>query len=91
MSHTDLREGNTYDVAAVRVRILDEFGNPAPYAQYPVKFTLTGAAELVGPDVVTAEGGMCGTYVRTAGEAGKAKLSISVYGLEDVDVEFTVK
>jgi len=89
-SHTDLKEGDTYDVAAVRVRLLDEFGNPAPYAQYPVKFTLEGAAELVGPDVVTAEGGMCGTYVRTIGTSGAAKLTVSVYGMESVEVEFTV-
>ena len=91
VSHTALREGDTYDASAVRVRILDEFGNPAPYAQYPVKFALAGDAELVGPDVVTAEGGMCGTYVRTVGTSGSARLTVSVYGLEPVTVEFTVE
>ena len=35
-SHTELTEGDTYDMAAVRVRILDEYGSPAPYAQLPV-------------------------------------------------------
>lgn len=77
VSHTELVEGATYDTAAVRVRILDEFGNLAPYAQIPVHFTLEGAAELVGPDTVTAEGGMCGTFVRTVGTAGTARLTVS--------------
>ena len=31
-------------MAAVRVRILDENGTPAPYAQFPVQFTVEGSA-----------------------------------------------
>ena len=85
-----LKEGATYDMAAVRIRILDEFGNVAPYAQLPVRLKLEGAAELVGPDVVTAEGGMCGTYIRTTGERGSAKLTISADGLTPITIEFTV-
>ena len=73
-SHTNLQEGNTYDMASIRIRILDEHGNVAPYAQLPVQFTLEGEAELVGPKVVTAEGGMCGTYVRSNGKIGTARL-----------------
>lgn len=91
VSHTELREGNTYDMAAVRIRVLDEFGNLVPYAQLPVKLCLTGAAELVGPDVVTAEGGMCGTYVRTIGQPGKAVLTVTTDQTEPVMVEFTVE
>ena len=89
-SHTELHEGNTYDMAAVRVRILDENGNIAPYAQLPVRFTLEGAAELVGPDVVTAEGGMTGTYIKTSGACGEAKLTVSAAQTESVEIVFTV-
>ena len=90
-SSTVLREGASYDMAAVRIRILDGNGNTAPYAQLPVRLTLEGAAQLVGPDAVTAEGGMCGTYIRTTGESGTAKLTVSAHGLEPVTVEFTVR
>ena len=90
-SATTLREGNTYDMAAIRVRILDGNGNIAPYAQNPVKFTVEGPLELVGPDVATAEGGMTGTYVKTNFFKGKAKLTVSSPGLETVTVEFTVE
>ena len=44
VSKTALCEGDTWDAAAVRVRILDEHGTPASYAQLPVRFSLTGAA-----------------------------------------------
>jgi hypothetical protein len=89
-SHTQLAEGISYDMAAVRIRVLDEYGNIAPYAQLPVKLAVEGAAELVGPDVVTAEGGMCGTYIRTTGETGNATLTVSAPGLEEKKVVFTI-
>ena len=90
-SCTELKEGTTYDMAAVRIRVLDEFGNVAPYAQLPVRLMLEGVAELAGPDVVAAEGGMCGTYIRTVGESGSAKLTVCADGLAPVTIDFTVK
>lgn len=90
-SHTRLTEGDTYDMAAVRIRILDEYGNPAPYAQLPVRLALEGDAELVGPDLVTAEGGMTGAYLRTVGRAGESKLTISTPQTEPVTVAFSVE
>ena len=90
VSHTALREGDSYDMAAVRIRVLDEYGNLAPYAQLPIKLQLTGDAALVGPDVITAEGGMCGTYLRTTGKSGKATLSLSTAQTVPVTVEFDI-
>ena len=89
-SHTHLQEGDTYDMAAVRIRVLDEYGNVAPYAQLPVRFVLEGEAQLVGPDMVTAEGGMTGTYIKTLGKTGEAKLTIYTSQTEPVTVSFTI-
>ena len=86
-----LTEKASFAMASVRIRVLDEYGNPAPYAQIPVRFKLTGCAELVGPDVAAAEGGMCGTYIRTTGKTGKATLTISTDQTEPVTLNFTVK
>ena len=91
VSAHDLVDGDTYDMAAVRIRILDGHDNPAVYAQYPVRFRTEGCIELVGPDAATLEGGMTGTYVRTVGQEGSGKLIISCDGLEDVIAEFEVK
>ena len=89
-SHTQLQEGSTYDMASVRIRILDECGNIAPYAQLPVHFVLGGDAEQTGPGTVTAVGGMCGTYIRTIGKSGSARLSVSTTQTEAVVLEFQI-
>ena len=89
-SHTSLKDGASYDMAAVRIRILDEYGNPAPYAQLPVVLALEGAAELVGPGIVTAQGGMTGTYLRSSGIPGTAKLTISTPQTQPVTIEFDI-
>ena len=90
-SATELHEGDMYDMAAVRVRVLDEYDNIAPYAQLPVRFAAEGDIEVVGPECATAEGGMTGTYIRTVGRSGAGKLTVSASGLEDVVIEFRVK
>ena len=89
-SATTLKEGHTYDMAAIRVRILDGNGNIAPYAQLPVKFTVEGPLELVGPDMATAEGGMTGTYVKTIGKPGIARLTIETAQTQPVSIMFSV-
>ena len=90
-SHTELSEGEVYDLAAVRIRLLDEYGNLAPYAQLPVTLTLSGNAELVGPSAVTLEGGSCGTYIRTTGNRGEAYLTIFTPQTQPVSIKFNIK
>ena len=90
-SSAELHEKDSYDVAAVRIRVVDANGNTASYAQIPVKLALEGEAELVGPDLLAAEGGMCGTYIRTTGQRGKAKLTISTPQTEAVSITFTIQ
>ena len=86
-----LTEKQSYDMAAIRIRIADEYGNTASYAQLPVSLSISGEAELVGPAVVTAEGGMCGTYVRSIGKAGNAVLTVSCPQCDSVTAEFDIE
>lgn len=85
-----LTEADTYDMAAVRVRILDENDTAAPFAQLPVHFFLEGDAELIGPATVTAEGGMCGTMIRTVGHSGEATLTVSADGMAPVTIKYGI-
>lgn len=91
VSSTALTERASYDMAAVRIRLLDEYGNTASYAQLPVELETDGVIGIAGPHTVTAEGGMCGTYVRSLGRAGSGTLTLRVQGLESVKIEFTVR
>ncbi len=92
-SHTVLYEGDTYDVAALRVRILNEYGMTCSYAQIPVRLQFEDETllESAGPRTTCAEGGMTGFYVRTKGHWGKTKLTVSAEGCEDVAVEMEIK
>ena len=91
VSHTALTEGEVYDMAAVRVRLVDEYGCAASYAPLPVTFDLEGDALLVGPAAAVLEGGMGGAYVRTAGREGRAVLTVSTPQTESVKVVFTIQ
>ena len=90
-SHTALREGASYDMAGIRVRVLDENNNVAPYAQLPIRFTVAGDAALVGPETTVAEGGMTGSYLRTVGRPGTATLTVQCDQTEPVSITFTVE
>ena len=85
-SHTELTDGDTYDVAAVRIYARDEFGNPAVYYQEPVILSCTDKLDIIGPHVISLKGGCGGTYVKTTGSAGKAELMVN-----DIKIEFNIK
>ena len=91
VSKTDLTEGDTYDMAMVRVRILNAYGNVQSYSQLPVTFETSGSIELAGPRVSTAEGGMTGCFIKTIGKEGEGTLRISCEGCETLEIGFDVK
>lgn len=84
--HTALCEGNTYDAAAVRIIAVDESGNHLPYYQEPVVLRAEGEIEIIGPKVISLKGGSGGTYIKTTGKSGKAKLYVG-----DKCIEFECK
>lgn len=83
---TELYEGDTYDVAAVRIYARDELGNSAIYYQEPVILSCSDGLEIIGPHVISLKGGCGGTYVKTTGTAGNAELMIN-----DIKVGFIIK
>ncbi len=89
-SNPFLHEGSTYDMSAIRIRLLDSNDNLACYAQLPVRFTAEGPIEIVGPEIAVLEGGMGGTYIRTAGQTGKAVLHIQTDQTDSVSVSFII-
>ncbi len=80
VSHTDLKDDKTYDVAAVRIRAVDQNGNVIPYFAESVKLKTEGAIEVIGPKHVPLRGGMGGTYVKSKRKQGTSgKLIISMF------------
>jgi beta-galactosidase len=91
VSHGTLVEKNSYDVAAVRFQAVDERGNQLYYYNEPVMLSVEGPITIVGPEVVSLQGGMGGTYIKTTGEAGKAKLVIRSNQTKEKILEFNVE
>lgn len=85
-----LRLGACYDVASVRIRALDQNGNPLPFCMEPVTLSVTGPAMLVGGKTAMLRGGMGGTYLKTAGQAGEATLTIDGGHLGKAVLRFSV-
>ncbi|MDD5902497.1 MAG: glycoside hydrolase family 2 TIM barrel-domain containing protein [Oscillospiraceae bacterium] len=86
VSHTRLVESDTYDVAAVRIRATDEYGNPAVYYQEPVCLSCSDNISIIGPDIISLKGGCGGTYVKTKGVSGHAELKV-----DDILIKFNVE
>lgn len=91
VSHNTLTEGSSYDVAAIRIRVVSQDGAVLPLAQEPIHLSVSGGIELIGPACITPRGGMCGTYVKTTGSTGDALLTVSMAGAAPQEIHFTVK
>ena len=85
-----LEERETYDVACVRIKAVDQNGNLLPYFNEPVLLRTEGPVKIIGPSAVSLKGGMGGTYLKTTGEAGKASLQIVNLQAGDAKLDFTV-
>lgn len=85
ISSSELVEAETYDVAAVRITAMDEFGNPASYYQEPVILSCDKGLEVIGPHIISLKGGSGGTYVKTTGAAGRSVLKVN-----DMQFEFNI-
>lgn len=90
VSHTQLHEGNTYDVASIRIRAIDENQNLLPYYQEPIKVETEGPVAVIGGDVLSLKGGMGGLYIKTVGEKGKAQVRLVNAQFDTVVIDFEI-
>lgn len=87
----ELVEGDTWDVASIRIRMVDNFGNLVPYVNRVVSIETEGPIELIGPKNVALQGGYSGCYVRTTGELGEAKVILHADNLQSVVIVLQVR
>ena len=87
----ELIEGESWDMATIRIRMLDNYDNVLPYGSQVVNIETEGVVEVVGPKHVPLLAGQCGTYVRTIGQEGKASVRLSVDGVGELTIPLTVR
>lgn len=89
--HQSLTEQHTYDVAEIRIHALDQNDNIVNFYQEPVVLSAEGPIAIIGPKIISLQGGMGGTYVRTTGEEGIGILKIRAAQMEEQRIQFEVK
>ncbi len=86
-----LIEDSSYDVASVRLSVVDQNGNVQPYCQESVLLSTEGDISLIGPSAVSLKGGFAGTYVKSMGKNGHGALIIKDWMGNSMKIPFTVK
>lgn len=77
VSSNELKEGSTYDVASVRIKVVDQNKNVLTFFNGKLDLQTEGPIEVYGPSRADITGGMGGIYVRTTGGTGKALLKVN--------------
>lgn len=90
VSHNTLIEGDTYDVAAIRLRMVDQNGNVLPCYNGFVKADTQGDIAVIGSEFAPINGGMGGLYVKSLGKTGSASLTLTTDGCEPITVNFSI-
>ena len=91
ISSTVLEESDTYDMASIRIRILDDHDSVASYAQLPITIQASNNLEIIGGEHIVSEGGMCGTYIRSKAVSSHETITISSPGLEPVTLPIQIR
>lgn len=85
-----LIEDKTYDATRIVVKAICENGNVLPFANDVIKIKVDGPIELIGEDAVALIGGVRGIYIKTKGEEGKAKITITTKYLGEYSLDIDI-
>ena len=77
LDHDTLEEKNSYDVAALRIRMCDDHNNTVCMFNSSLPLTIDGPAEIIGPKRAFMAGGMGGTYIKSIGKNGDITLTVN--------------
>jgi len=88
---TTLTERESYDVTVLRINAVDEYGNTLYFSTEPIKVSVEGPVEIIGPDMISLKGGMTGVYLKTTGKPGKATVTFTSTHLGEVTIPLEVK
>ncbi|MFI3212136.1 MAG: glycoside hydrolase family 2 TIM barrel-domain containing protein, partial [Eubacteriales bacterium] len=87
---TTLVEADSYDVATVRIKAVDQNKQQLMVYHGVITLEVTGDIALIGPKSVSMTGGSTGTYIKSLGRSGMGKLTITAEQMEPVDIHVQV-
>ncbi|MCF2716405.1 glycoside hydrolase family 2 protein [Paenibacillus sp. UKAQ_18] len=83
-------EAGDWDVTRVVVDALDEYGNALPFYTDPVSVEVEGVGQLIGPSSLSLIGGRIAFWIRTKGEVGNIRVSVSApsrFGSQELSID----
>ena len=86
-----IKEINTYETTRIVVKHMNEFLNLLTYSTEIINIKVSGPLELIGPPNLALIGGSTGFYLKTKGEKGIAKITVSSNNFKNKIVEIQVK
>ena len=89
--HQSLFEEHTYDAAEIRIRALDQNNNIVNFYQEPVVLSAEGPIAIIGPKIISLQGGMGGAYIKTTGEEGIGILRVKAAQMDEQTIKFEIK
>lgn len=89
VSNTNLVDEDTYDVASIRIMAIDANGNRAFYCNQPIEIINDDLLDVIGPKLISFNGGASGTYVKTKRKKGVSTLTIKT-PFASLDIKFNI-
>jgi len=80
VSKDHLQNGEVYDVARVSLKKLDQYNTQMAYAFDPIQLEVSGPIALMGPSLISLEGGDISVYVRSLPVTKKTDASLKITG-----------
>ena len=90
VTSTKLIHKDTYDVALIRIKALDQNDNILPYYNEPFEVKASQGIEVIGPKLVSFKGGYSGVFVKTNGKDKKGLLEINT-PIGNISVDFEIE
>ncbi len=88
--HIVLRDGLTYDMAGLGVKLIDEHGTKMNFPLEVLDVEVEGPIELISPSHVPLLGGSTRIYVRSLGNSGEGKIRLR-FGAIGKEIPVVVK
>jgi beta-galactosidase len=80
VSKDHLQNGEVYDVARVSLKKLDQYNTQMAYAFDPIQLEVSGPIALMGPSLISLEGGDISVYLRSLPVTKKTDASLKITG-----------
>lgn len=92
VSNQHLMNADTYDVARVAIKLVDEWGSQMHYTHNILSFETHGPIQVLGPSQVALQGGDIAVYVRSLATKTNVEARLIIHtDAGDYPIDFTVE